>query len=339
MTVTIKDIAKRIGKSIATVSRALNDHDDIGAETKALVRQTAKEMGYIPNVAASQLQKRRTDTIGLILPSSELRFSDPFFGELLTGITEETNQHGYSLLVSTVTAEENEVDKYLRYMRSRRVAGFIIIRTQREDERINALLEHDFPFVAFGRVDGENNFPYVDDDGELGIRQAVGHLVALGHTRLACITEPKHLTRSNCRQKGFWQGLQEHGLPIDESLILEGGFRRRSGRNLTHQLLDMENPPTAIVAVNDLLALGAMQATQERGLVVGEDISITGFDDILLAEYVHPLLTTVHIPAYEMGVTLFQLLMKRVKGKLSDNMQVVIQPELVVRQSTGSVKA
>lgn len=339
MAVTIKDVAKRVGKSITTVSRALNDYNDIGEETKALVRRTAEEMGYAPNVAARQLQKRRTDTVGLILPNSELRFSDPFFGELLTGVTEETNRLGYSLLVSTVTVGENEIDQYLGYMRSRRVAGFIVVRTQLEDKRIETLLEHNFPFVAFGRVDGENNFPYVDDDGEFGIRQAVRHLIELGHTRLACITEPKHMTRSSHRQQGFLQGLQEHGLPIDESLILEGGFRRRSGRNLTHQLLDMENPPTAIVAVNDLLALGAMQAAQERDLVVGEDVSVTGFDDILLAEYVHPLLTTLHIPAYEMGVTLFQLLMKRIKGETLENMHVIFKPELVVRESTGSVKA
>lgn len=338
MATTIRDIANRVGKSVTTVSRALHDYDDVSSETKALVRRVAEEMGYIPNITASQLQKRRTDTLGLILPNNNPQFSDPFFSEFLTGILEETSHHGLDLLVSIDENFDDETQNYLKFIRSRRVDGFIIVRTQRQDPRIELLKEHDFPFVAFGRVEGDNDFPYIDEDGELGIRLILNHLLELGHTSFACITEPINFTKSFMRVKGYREELRSHNLQVEEDRIFEGGFRQRSGWQITQQLLDLPDPPTGIVAVNDLLALGAMRAAQERGLVVGKDISITGFDDILLSEYVHPPLTTVHQPAYEIGVMLCQLLVKVIRQETLEENQIILEPKLIIRQSTGPVR-
>jgi DNA-binding LacI/PurR family transcriptional regulator len=334
MPVTLKDIAKRVGKSIPTVSRALGNYEDISLQTRREVQRVAREMGYVPSAAARSLQKRQADNITLILPTTRnVRFSDPFFSEFLSGLVEQTVQLGFDLSVSTDAGNEGEA--YLKHIRSRRCDGFVVIRTQRQDHRIDLLREQNVPFVAFGRVDGDNDFPLVDEDGAYGIRQVVDHLVALGHTRLACITEPLYLTKAHHRLQGFLEGLTAHGLSADPELIVESNYRQRSGRMSAAKLLDLPNPPTAIVAWNDLLALGAMGEAQSRGLVVGRDVSITGFDDIPLAEYTHPSLTTVHQPAHELGSMLAQMLIRLINKQPVEPKQVIVKPQLVVRQSSG----
>ena len=336
MPVTLKDIAQKVGKSVPTVSRALAGFNDISPKTRELVQRTAKEMGYEPNITARNLQKQRTDTLALILPSAHtLRFSDPFFSEFLSGIIQFIAQFGYDLNIST-TDFLDERETYLRHLRSRRFDGFIVVRTQRQDARIDLLREHDVPFVAFGQTEDDNNFHLVDEDGRFGVRQIVDHLIELGHTRLACIAEPTNLTKSHHRVQGFIDGLAAHNLPFNPSLIFETNFRQRSGRQAANVLLDKAEAPTALVACNDLLALGAMRAVQERGLTVGRDISVTGFDDILLSEYANPALTTVHQPASEMGSLVAQMLLNLIDGKPIEEKQVIIKPTIIIRKSTGA---
>ena len=338
MAVTLKDIARRVNRSVTTVSRALDDYNDVSPETKTLIRSVADEMGYIPNITARQLQKRRTDTFGLILPSENLRFSDPFFSDLLSGFVSKATEFGFDLLVSSHPSTDDETKDYLQFIRSRKVDGFIVIRTQLDDARIDLLQEHNYPFVAFGRTGGENDFPFIDEDSELGVQKVVDHLVGLGHTRLAFIAEPTYLTKSYLRLKGFQDALEKHGLDFDKDLILEGGFRQRSGRLLGEQLLDRPKPPSAIVACNDLIALGVMGAARELGYTIGQDISVTGFDDIILAEYAHPPLTTIHQPAYQIGRSICQMLVKIINHESLEMKQIILQPELIVRQSTGPAK-
>lgn len=338
MAVTIKDIAREVGRSVTTVSRALAGYDDVSPETRRRVIQTAQKLGYEPNIAALQLQKKRTDSLALIWPSTSLHISDPFFYEFLAGIVDETHQHGFDLILSTSKPSETETERYLKYIRSRRADGFIVVRTMRKDPRIDLLREQNYPFVAFGRVEGDNSFPLVDEDGEYGIMQVVDHLVELGHTRLACIAEPTHLTKAYNRIQGFYHAMASHGLDINVDYVVEGGYRQNSGYQIGKQMLEMEDPPTAIVAVNDLLALGAMRAAQERELGVGKDISITGFDDIILAEYVHPSLTTVHQPAHQLGTMVCQMLVKLIRGEQIVEEQIIIKPDLVVRHSTGPAR-
>ena len=335
MPVTLKDIAERVGKSVPTVSRALAGFEDISPRTRQEVQRVAREMGYEPNISARNLQRQRTDTIALILPAAnELRFSDPFFSELLSGIIEVIAKHSFNLNISTPKTD-TETETYLKAIRSRRVDGFIVVRTRRQDNRIDLLRQHKVPFVAFGRVEQSNDFYLVDEDGYLGIRQVVDHLVELGHTRMACIAEPTNLTKSYHRVQGYLDGLSAHDLPFDPALFIETNFRQRSGQQSAQYLLDLPNPPTAIVACNDLLALGAMRAVQERGLVIGRDVSVTGFDDILLAEYINPPLTTVHQPAQQLGGMVAEMLIKVINQEPLDEKQVVIKPPLIVRQSTG----
>lgn len=339
MPVTLKDIAERVGKSVPTVSRALGNFEDISLDTRREVQRVAAEMGYVPSSAARSLQKQQADNIALILPATRnIRFSDPFFSELLGGLVEGAVKHGFDVNIG-MDESEDELQSYLKQMRSGRTDGFVVIRTQRQDKRIDFLRQQRVPFVAFGRVEGENDFSFVDEDGALAMRQMVDHLVGMGHTRIACITEPLFLTKSHHRYQGFLQGLAANGLSLDPAMLVEVNYRQRSGRLGASKLLGMAHPPTAIVTWNDLLALGATSEAQSRGLVVGHDVSITGFDDIPLAEYAHPSLTTIHQPAHQLGVMLSDILIRKIEQKTVDPEQIVVNPELVIRQSSGPYPA
>jgi LacI family transcriptional regulator len=335
MPATIKDIAKKIGKSTATVSRALNDFSDISPETKELVRQAAAELGYSPNTLAQRLQKRQTDTIGLIIPTSGPRFSDPFFSEFIAGIGNKAAQLGFDLLVSTRAPGDLELEAYRSNVRSHRVDGFIVVRTRREDARINYLRKASFPFVSFGRVDGILDFPYVDEDGEYGMGLVIEYLASLGHTRFNVIAPPSSLMFCHHRLAGIQNKIQQLGLPGDQLKIVEGDLTQRSGYEQTQAMLDGPDPPTAIIASNDLMAFGAISAVLERGLIVGKDISITGFDNIPMAEFSHPPLTTINQPIYQIGSMVCDMLIQRIRGEPAQPKQVVLAPSLIIRQSCG----
>ena len=335
MAVTIKDIAKQVGLSVTTVSRALNDFNDVNAETKELIRQTAAEMGYVPNSLAQRFQKRKTDTIGLILPTFGPRFSDPFFSELLAGIGNKAADQGYDLLVSTRPPGEDELLAYRQIVQGHRVDGLVVVRTRKNDERIEYLRSVSFPFVAFGRTERELDFPFVDEDGISGMRLIADHLVNLRHKRIACIASPPELMFSQYRLDGLQSRLQELNTPLNPGLILVGDLTQRSGYEQAIELLNLPNSPTAIVAFNDLMAFGAMSAAQNRGLVVGSDISITGFDNIPMASHSHPTLTTVDQPIYQIGNKVCEMLVHLIQGEPLEEGSTLLKPELIERQSSG----
>ncbi|MBL6981606.1 MAG: LacI family DNA-binding transcriptional regulator [Anaerolineales bacterium] len=335
MPVTLKDIAKKVGKSVTTVSRALHGYDDVSPETSALVRKVADEMGYTPNIIAQRLQKQHTDTIGFILPTFGPRFSDPFFSEFLAGIGNKAAKLGYDLLVSTHPPGDDELKAYRRKVQSYLVDGFIIVRTRRKDPRIGYLCQTDFPFVAFGRTENSCDFPFVDEDGELGMRLIAHHLADLGHQRIAFIAAPDELMFAHYRLKGFKNGLSEKGVRLEEKMIVTGDLTQRDGVKQATMLFDLPNPPTAIAACNDLMALGAISAAQKRGLRVGKDIAITGFDNIPLAEHSHPSLTTIHQPIYQIGDMVCEMLIRRIKEESIEAEHTLLEPKLVIRETSG----
>lgn len=339
LVVTLKDIAQKTGKSITTVSRALNNYGDVSPETKSMVLRVAEELGYTPNTLAQRLQKQRTDTIGLIIPTFGPRFSDPFFSELLAGIGNRAAQFGYDLLVSTHAPGDEEIEAYCAAVQGRRVDGFILVRTRREDARIECLQDTNFPFVAFGRAENRSDFPFVDEDSTLGMKLVTEHLASLGHKRIACIAPPPELMFARYRLQGFHEGLAQAGLPSDDELILVGDLTQRDGHEQASKLLDMPSPPTAIAVCNDLMAFGAMSAVQDRGMVVGRDVAITGFDNIPMAEFSHPPLTTMHQPIYQIGGMVCEMLIRLIQGEELDQKHILLKPELIVRQSSDLSKA
>jgi len=335
MAVTLKDIARRVGVSVTTVSRALGGYDDVAEETKRRILQAAQEMGYHPHIIAQSLQRQRTNTVGLIIPTAGPRFSDPYFTEILTGIGNEAAEHEFDLLVSTRAPGAQEREAYERIVGSRRVDGLLVIRTRCRDERIAYLMESGFPFVAFGRSDLDLDFPYVDVDGTKGLDEATQYLIDLGHRRIAYISAPLDLMFANYRLAGYKGTMERNGLPVREEWIAIGRLTQEDGYREGLKLLDLEPAPTAIIAANDLMALGAISAAQERGLIVGRDVAVTGFDDIPLAEHSHPALTTVRQPIYHIGTMICSMLIQVIHGEELAERHILLEPTLVVRESSG----
>jgi len=339
MAVTLKDIAKQVGLSVTTVSRALAGYDDVAEETRQRIVDAARDMGYVPNVVARQLQKQRTDTIGFVVPTFGPRFSDPFFAEFLAGIGNEAARNGFDLLVSTQAPGPDELAAYERITRSHRVDGLILARTRRRDQRIAYCVKNGFPFVAFGRTELSLDFPYIDVDGRLGLYLATRHLIDLGHQRIAHLAAPLELMFTHYRLLGYRQALEEAGLPWDEDLVMHvPRLTEEEGHRAAQTLLGLDSPPTAIAACSDLMALTAMTAAGERGLVVGQDVAITGYDDIPLAQYCHPTLTTVHQPVYRIATTLCRMLIQITRGEEPKECEILEKPTLITRESSGARK-
>lgn len=335
--VTIKDVAKRVGKSITTVSRALHGYEDVSPETRKLVRQVADEMGYRPNIMAQRLQKQSSDTIGIVLPNFGPGLMEPFFNQFLAGIGNKASDLGFDLLV-TYAKEGKEIDAYRKLIEGRRVDGFLLVRTLCEDDRVKFLCDEKFPFVAFGRVQGEMCFPYVDEDGAWVMEQLVEYLVSLGHKKIAVISPTRKLMSATERLRGVMTGLKKHGLTLPDHYLRTGSFDQKGGYQEANHLFDLSDPPTAIITFNDMLAFGAINAAKERHLKVGRDISITGFNDIPIARHFRPPLTTVFQPTFEIGEQVCEMLIQKVNGQLLEDTQILLRPTLVIRESCSAPK-
>mgnify|MGYP001061797605 CR=1 FL=1 len=332
---TLKDIAEKVGKSVTTVSRALHGYDDVSPETRIIVKQVAEEIGYTPNISAQRLQKKSTDTIGFVIPTYGPRFTDPFFTEFLAGIGNTANKLGYDILVSTHPISEEEMLSYHNKVESYRVDGFILVRTRRDDARIKYLSRINFPFVAFGRTEGDCPFPFVDVDNRYAMKMVADHLVKLGHHKIAYIGAPDYLMFAHERLEGLKEALITHAIDLPKTMARVGDLTQMSGLEQTEALLDYPDPPTAIVTCNDLMALGVIITAQKRGLRIGEDLAVVGYDDIPQAENNLPSLTTIHQPIYKIGSKVCEMLVSILKGDVLEEKQIIMKPTLIVRESCG----
>ena len=332
--VTLKDIAEVVGKSVAAVSRALNDHDDISDETRLYIKQIAREMGYAPNVMARRLQKNATETLGFILPVLSPRDSDPYFAELLAGITNEATKHGFDLLVSTCTPGPEEERAYQRLINGRRVDGMIVARPRWQDARIALLLEKNFPMVVVGPTNSPGTFPAISDDAADGAQAIVQHLVKQGHQRISLVNTAPDLIFSTNFFNGFRSAMLKAGLVIDDAVIEVNDLSQKEGYRAAQLLLSKPEIPTAIVTADDVVALGVMAAAHDQGFEIGQDLAIIGYGDILLAEHAQPPLTTIHRPTFTLGQRACKMLISQLRGDVNRNEYIVIKPSLVIRQSS-----
>jgi LacI family transcriptional regulator len=335
--VTLKNVADKVGVSVTTASRALAGYSDVSSETRQRVIAAAHELGYRPNITAQRLQKQRTDTLGFIMPTFGPRFSDPFFSEFIAGIGNEAAAHRYDLMVSAHAPDsEGERQAYERAARGDWVDGLIIVRTRVDDPRIKRLSQEQCPFVAFGRTECEFDYPYVDEDSQTGMSLLVQHFIDLGHRRIAFITPPVAFMFGRYRLQGYYQTMAANGLTVHPEWVVQGDLTQRGGAEKAELLLNLEPLPTAIIAGNDLMAIGAMRSVQQRGLQVGKDIAIGGFDDIPLSAYTNPALTTVHQPIYEIGRQACAMLINIINHRPLLEPHILLTPTLIVRESSGS---
>ena len=334
---TIRDVAERAGVSTATVSYVLNNSRPVSEATRQRVLQAAAELGYRPNVLAQSLQARASRILGYAPPPTPPDMVNPVLDEFLHSMADAAGRHGYHVLVFATSEGEPEHLAYQELIQRNRVDGFVLSNTVADDPRIAYLMEVDFPFVAFGRANEAWDFPYVDVDGKAGIQMAVEHLLSLGHRRIGLIAWPEDSLAGRYREAGYRAALEAAGLPLDPALIVRVPHSEASGRQAMNRLLDLppEQRPTAVVALSDLMAIGAMNAALERGLQVGRDVAIVGFDDLPLARYLRPPLTTLRQPLHQVGELVIDMLLRLIRGEELPQRHVLLPPELVVRESSG----
>lgn len=336
---TIRDVARYAKVSVGTVSNVLNDSPLVKDETRQRVLEAIEQLNFHPAAAARSLSTNRTNTIGMVRTelrpyNTKIEF-DPVVQDLINGITTEAIDSGIGLTFWTIPVGAKEMALHRRLIAARQVDGLILFAPRENDPRIAYMLQHEFPFVVFGRNSSQRGFHWIDVDGAHGIHLAVRHLAGLGHERIGYISPPSEQSLAQQRWEGFVRGMADVNLSIDGDLIFEGDFTERTGQSGAHTLLDQPNPPTAILCNNDRMAFGAMREIQSRGLTVGRDISVIGFDDAPMARYSHPALTTIHQPVQEIGHLLFQLLQAVINGKPTASLSgKLIEPTLQVRQTT-----
>jgi DNA-binding LacI/PurR family transcriptional regulator len=294
--------------------------------------EAVEALGYRPNRAARSLQARKTQRIGYRLPDPGPQAAlDVFLHRLVATAT----NHGFDLTLFAPRSGQDDLDAYREVIRSGDVDGFILSGTNYADPRVELLSGLGFPFAAFGQANHPSPFPWVDVDGAAGLADVVGHLAMKGHRRIALVAWPEGSESGDRRVDGFEQGMSAAGLAMDPRLIkrVEDGFL--AGKAAGAELLDVLDPPTAIVTVQDELGFGAMVAASERGLQPGLDLAVTGFDDTPAAAYVWPGLTTVRQPFDEVAQALVNLLVDRLENPDGSPGSAMFPPRLVVRGSTA----
>jgi len=335
---TQRQIAEEVGVSRTTVSLVLNDVPGtrISPETRQRILEVAHRLNYYPDAAARTLASGRTHTIGFVLCQSPDRvFADAFLPEVLHGVGDAIQQSGFRVLlhsVEDVTAPE----AYIGLVREKHTDGIIFSGPRLDDQQLLRLGAESFPVVLLGQLPG-SGIPFVDVDNVGAAKRAANHLLGLGHRRVGMITNaPLAYTAARDRLAGYRQALEEDGVPFDEELVCYGDFREESGRVAMNQLLDLSEPPTAVFVASDLVAFGALVAIKQRGLTIPNDVALVGFDDVQLAHYVDPPLTTVQLPAYDLGYWAAMLLIQLIGGGPVEEQEILLQTELVVRQSCGA---
>ncbi len=331
MKATIDDVARTAGVSIKTVSRVLNGSSQVKPATAARVRQAMQAHGYQPNVLARGLARNASDVIGVAIGhGADAQLSNPFVFQVLNGITATANRCGYQVMLVTSSPDTPLASLIL----AKRVAGMVFISVRTNDEHVRTLHAQGLPFVLTSHFGDDVTVPFVDLDGSKAGQMVVDHLVGLGHRRIGLLCGPRHHGNTHARRQGYELGLRRHGLPVPAELIKYGDFHEASGMALTQELLGQQLRPTAIFACSDQMALGAMHAIKSSGLAVPQQMSLVGFDDIPMARYWDPPLTTVHQDGTAKGSAAASMLLQLLQGA-PNVANVLLQPELVLRQSTA----
>lgn len=330
---TIYEIAERVGVSPATVSRALSGKGYVRKELREKILQVAKEMDYHPNTLARSLVTGQSFIIGLVLPD----ITNPFFPAIARGVEDVAHRNGYNVILCNTDGSARKEADYLGLLRSKRVDGVIFTTSQVATRHVRQLVDSDIPVVlADRRMNVDCDFVVVDSIE--GAYKATSHLIGLGHSAIGLITGPQKVTTSAERIEGYSRALRDHHIVMREELICEGDYKENSGYRHTKKLLGLSSRPTAIFACNDLMAMGALAALEEKGIRVPEEVAVVGYDDIPFASVVRPRLTTVVQPKYEIGSIACEILLERMKDRDRSRQEVFLKPNLMIRESSVVLK-
>lgn len=329
---TIKDIAKDLNVSVSTVSRALRGMPDVNPQTLKAILNHAEKIDYQPNMAALSLVKKQSQTIGIIVPNM-----DYFFATAIRGIDEAALEAGYTIMIcQSNESYGREVVNTKRLMASS-VDGLIVSLSSETNniDHFRRVLQKDIPIVFFDRTSTDLNASGVVLDNAYGAEQAVTHLIEQGCQRIALLGSHEFMSISKLRENGYRTALKKEGLKIDESLIFHCDFNQESAYQATVQLLGKRNPPDAIFAVSDRLALGAFVAIKDKGLRIPQDVAIVGFNDEPVMSLLTPKISSVAQPAFEMGRRAARLFIEHIHAEGSPEIEtIILKPQLMVRESS-----
>ncbi|WP_085506937.1 LacI family DNA-binding transcriptional regulator [Thalassobacillus devorans] len=336
MGVTIKEVAKAAGVAPSTVSRVIADNPRISPATKKRVRKAMKELGYHPNVNARSLVRSSTQAIGVVMPSSaDKALQNPFFPEVLRGISAVAHDLEYSLLLSTGETEEEILEGVQRMVYGNRVDGVILLYSRLKDKVMEFLYEQNFPFVIVGKPnENTDTISHVDNDNIRASREITEHLIELGHRCIGFIGGSKDLAVTVDRMTGYEEALKKAGLKAKKDYRVHTEFLKSGGRKAVHELFSLPEPPTGLVISDDLMSIGVINMLEEFGLYVPEDVSIVSFNNVYMAEVTRPPLTTVDINIYELGAQASKCLIEKIQNKNEPAKRIIVPFEIKHRLST-----
>ena len=330
---TLRDVANAAGVHPATASRALNPGTRllVSEETARRVSEAAERLGYRPNPVARSLRTRRSHTIGVLIPD----LNNPLFPPIVRGIEDRLAERGYVALIGNTDADQAKERLVFDQMRARHVDGFVLATAITGSPILAEAAEGDIPVVLMNRTAQDYPFSSVSVDNEQGVRAAVAHLVSLGHTKIGHIAGPQDASTGAARLRGFRAGMAAHKLPVtDGQVVYASAYSLEEGTDRGKELLGAGGDLTAIVAGNDMLAVGCYGALDELGLRCPEDVSVIGFNDMPFIDRLRPPLSSVRFPHYQLGTEAATLLIERIDAKDSPVKILFLAPELVARGST-----
>lgn len=336
--VTIKDVAREVGVHPSTVSRALDParRDRLGEPVVRRVLEAAARLGYRPDVTAASLRSGRSKLIGIVVPD----IANPVFSPIISGLERAVAARGYALIVADQRPDRADGNDIVQMLIARRVDGLVLANAALKDDAVERCLQAQLPVVLVNRAEGQARVPSVVSDDMAGITLAVDHLIASGHRRVVHVAGPQSLSTGMLRRRGFVAAMRAAGLDPDEDDIEEAAaFTREAGLPAARSLLARRPDATAVVAANDLLALGVYEALREQGRRCPEDVSVIGHNDMPLVDLVNPPLSTVRISHHEMGERTGELLLDLITGARQGALQIVTSPVLVARGSTRPLES
>jgi len=329
---SIHDVAARAGVSVTTVSHALNGTRFVSEQARAKVEEAAHALGYVPSQVARGLKHNTTRTLGMLVPNN----SNPYFAEIIRGVEHHCYAAGYSLVLCNSNDDPERQAAHLRVLAERRVDGLVLVASGDDAQIARACADLRLPLVLVDREIDAIEADLIEADHAAGGELATAHLLALGHARVACIGGPAGLRPSDQREAGWRRALAGAGVAPREDEFVRGDFGPQSGAAAMRRLLKSRRRPTAVFVCNDLMAIGALAAAHAEGLDVPHDLSVVGFDDIELAAYTMPPLTTVAQPKEAIGTGAAELLLERLGAGRSEPRRVILQPELRGRASCAA---
>ena len=332
---TISDVAMRAGVSKATVSRVLNNTAVVNKDTRKRVLQAIEALNYTPSFLAKGMRRKKTSTFGIIIPD----FRNPYYSELLKAIEDEARKHEYIAIICTGEMNAAREREYIDYLLSRQVEGLVLccyVNIMENEMYIKDITKR-VPIIVMDQPSFGLPVSSAYADGYKGFKKLLAYLIGNGHRRIGMIRSLHKYPCSESRFVGYMDAMKEHGIEPDQDLVEESEFTAAGGYEAAKRML-AKSKPTAIVGVNDLLAIGAMKYIREKGYTVPDEIAIAGHDNIALSSLVSPQLTTVNIPVHKIAEEAITQLIRKIRNPRSRNREIVIETELVIRQSTEQVK-